>query len=110
MNQLTDIQRIRIRAAEIVGKGWCQSSWHSGGKRCIMAAISEANAGFGHYKEVSEQLKMELDLGGIGNIRLIRWNNTKGRTQQEVIAALLPKDIAIVVAIPNKNASEFHRE
>lgn len=60
--------------------GWCQGSFHKGARACVMGAIGELPT----YGERSEFLKATLRRQPI----LIKWNDTLGRTKEEVIALL----------------------
>lgn len=79
---MTPAAILRAAAQELRDHGWCQ---HEGedekGRHCALGAIGVV-AGLGQY-ETATVLRIYLKTPYIGD-----WNDTPGRTQEEVIAAL----------------------
>lgn len=74
---------VLLDAADYLEKfGWLQNEWGFGFQtaRCVMGAIGECDHGF-YYNDAKERL-------GATGLELIAWNNTPGRTKEEVIARL----------------------
>lgn len=84
-SNLDEASRVLLRAAEIVEERWCQDELgKAGGPVCGWGAIIEASGG-GPEDElwVSAYRRADAAVGG-----LIRFNDTEGRTKEEVAAAL----------------------
>jgi hypothetical protein len=97
---LDPIQRLLLKAAEIVEqRGWCQRSFENlDGQVCALGAINLAHhdcSGWGSRVfsgadlAVNAACRASQYVGrGIGYFTLANWNDTNGRTKEEVIAAL----------------------
>lgn len=88
------------RAAQILGKGWCQGMLWNGKEHCMIGAIMAANSAVptDHswsdtvWEKASPQLVAVSEaLGGTRwgvSSKIADWNNAPGRTQQECVDML----------------------
>ena len=73
-------QTVLLDAADYIEEyGWCQYRWQDGEKVCALSAIS-VTAG----RNLEAIGRLRKFLGG----RIDTWNDTVGRTKDEVVAAL----------------------
>lgn len=76
-------QVLLAAAEELRTHGWCQSDFADGaGRHCTPGAINVVAQGVNTYA-ASELLRNHLEIDWIDD-----WNDTPGRTADEVIAAL----------------------
>jgi len=90
--QTNDVAAVLERAAEvIVDNGWCQGTFSFDGCYCALGAIAnacgiegwKANFAEGMTGRAAQQLRDTIDRDAVDE-----WNDTEGRTQTEVVAAL----------------------
>lgn len=82
-----EVRECARRAAEILREdGWCQGvSRDERGAHCAAGAVWEACPGPGGYPV---RLLTQIRLGRVIGTQVVSWNDTPGRTAEEVIAAL----------------------
>lgn len=88
-----DLTLVKIlqKGKERLEKGWCQGRVKIGNSYCLMGATWEGvDIGMGYWK-IDTYLSQATGSAGV-----TMWNDTKGRTQKEVVAAM---DKAIELAI-----------
>ena len=87
IDDLDEVGRALIRAADFVDQGWCQGRFgEPGGPRCAVGAILEVTADrlpFGNVRHFAVA-RLTRFIG----CRVQDWNDTKGRTVAEVAAAM----------------------
>lgn len=82
---------VLLLAAEIVReRGLCQGPWRAGGPLCAAGAVGEAGAdlGLSRTRMESRVLKFARALGRSAATDVHDWNDTPGRTAEEVAEAL----------------------
>ena len=85
IDDLDEVGRTLMRAADIVDVRWCQDSYGvPGGPRCAAGALLEVTGGFPGSVWVSARDRLSRIVGN----PISRWNDTKGRTAAEVSAAM----------------------
>jgi hypothetical protein len=87
---LTDVQRVLLRAAEIIEeRGWCRAAYIENGRLCAVGAIATAAEGnaFSLAPRVERAIRSFNDFIG-GSVRIEAWNDAPGRTQSEIVNAL----------------------
>ena len=82
------IKEVFAKAADILERdGWCQGRYVDRfGRRCMAGAILSAGTGYAGGDWTSKERKFADEFGW--DLDWARWNDTKGRTQDEVIAKL----------------------
>lgn len=90
--RLAEPDPVLLRAAEIVRERWGQGtpSFGSGGQACAMGAIAIAG-GFDYFRWMpsdAESLRYAKALGFKNSCEVADWNDTEGRTADEVAEAL----------------------
>ena len=76
-------EEILSEAARLVEKGWCQGRLRSGLGVCAVGAILDAGRSDNGLNVAVSALVQEIGTPDIG-----RWNDTPGRTKEEVATAL----------------------
>ena len=82
---------VLLRAAEIVReRGLCQGAWRAGGPLCAAGAVGQAGVDFDleRWEMEARLLQFARALGGSAFNDVHSWNDTPGRTGQEVAEAL----------------------
>ena len=80
------VRRSLRKAAAHVERGWCQNAYSKDGRVCAFGAIIEAE-----LYDVAARVAMGKRLASVLGLtfeRIEMWNDTPGRTQAEVVAAL----------------------
>lgn len=86
--ELEPVQQHCLEAAEYIRRhGWCQGTWYNGRGVCMMEAVrvvtNDPRSGFGtNYDNAENHLRNLLGRCPVG------YNDTGGRTKEEVIALL----------------------
>lgn len=88
--ELTNDQKVFLRAAEILDeRGWCQRAFNRDDKLCAYGALGAAiegnvlkNTNTNWFNNLINRLKRKNKIED-----LITWNDTKGRTKEQVQAA-----------------------
>ena len=97
--KLVEPDPVLLRAAEIVRERWCQHGWHPDGAdtrgintRCAGNAIVEAEGRFQDgaptWTDGQRRFSLAMGWGDWGATRMFLWNDTPGRTREEVAEAL----------------------
>jgi hypothetical protein len=84
-------REVLLKAADIIAeRGHCQGASEICGSCCVMGALDRATDDPIAYEDACVALAAHLRFGyGAGDTkRIVRWNDTPGRTAAEVIAAL----------------------
>ena len=81
--ELKPEQRVLLRAAKIVRRGWCQGVYREGGNYCVLGAIDAAARNY----DLADAACLRLE-ALIGTHAFGTWNDQRGRTAEEVAQAL----------------------
>ncbi len=90
----------------IENNGWCQGAlWNNSGEYCIYGALFHVHCGspHGNVTSILAEARTSLCLASKAQPAtpsgLVKWNNTPGRTKEEVLAAF-DKAIARSMGLP----------
>lgn len=88
----TDLIRGLRDARNTIARGWVQGSWGLGSHRCMVAAINESAFRTAQGPTATSLLREQMYAGLVQTTdvvpnRLAEWNDARGRTHAEVIAA-----------------------
>jgi len=90
-DRMVEPDSVLLRAAEIVReRGLRQGAWRSGGPLCAAGAVGQAGVDFGmaRWEMEARLLQFARALGGSAFSDVHSWNDTPGRTVQDVAEAL----------------------
>lgn len=82
--KLDESGKLLLKVADVIERdGWCQGSYTTGKLSCIVGAIVKVEPDNTALRQLTYSI-LNANIGGC----VIRWNDTPGRTQAEVVAKL----------------------